>query len=194
MAIRKSLCLYDNKGNWIIPKNGKPKYLDGWDKIKCSRINKIKKFNAFDVFYEGATLGDIKQGGIGDCYFLSAIGSLTNFPNFIESHFYLEDEKKHIYGIYFFINGRWKRVLVDDQFPCRMNDKNIFGELYFSCSFQNEIWVSLYSYFFLILINYNYYIRIIKINAFFFKKNSKVKINRVFDLRHSLPFSFKYKD
>ena len=143
MAIRKSLCLYDNKGNWIIPKNGKPKYLYGWDKIKWARINKIKKFNAFDVFYEGATLDDIKQGGIGDCYFLSAIGSLTKFPNFIESHFYLENEKKHIYGIYFFINGRWKRVLVDDQFPCRMNDKNIFGELYFSCSFQNEIWVSL---------------------------------------------------
>ena len=143
MANRKSLCPYDNKGNWIIPKNGRDAFLRGWNQIEWARINEIKKFNTFDVFYEGATLDDIKQGGIGDCYFLSAIGSLTNFPNFIESHFYLEDEKKHIYGIYFFINGRWKRVLVDDQFPCRMNDKNIFGELYFSCSFQNEIWVSL---------------------------------------------------
>ena len=115
----------------------------GWDQIKWSRINQIKKLNDFDVFYEGATLDDIKQGGIGDCYFLSAIGSLTKFTNFIESHFYLDNEKNHAYGINFFINGRWQRVFVDDYFPCRMNDKNIFGEFYFSCSFQNEIWVSL---------------------------------------------------
>jgi hypothetical protein len=56
--------------------------LRGWDKIEWSRINDIKKLEHCDVFYEGATLDDIKQGGIGDCYFLSAIGSLTNFPNF----------------------------------------------------------------------------------------------------------------
>ena len=143
MSNKKSLCFHDKKGNWIIPEYGCPAFLRGWDKIKWVRINEIKKLDNCDVFYEGATLDDIKQGGIGDCYFLSAIGSLTNFPNFIESHFYLEKEKKHIYGIYFFINGRWKKVLVDDIFPCKMNEKNPFGELYFSCSFQNEIWVSL---------------------------------------------------
>ena len=140
---KKSLCLHDDKGKWIIPEYGSPAYLRGWDQIKWSRINQIKKLNDFDVFYEGATLDDIKQGGIGDCYFLSAIGSLTKFTNFIESHFYLDNEKNHAYGINYFINGRWQRVFVDDYFPCRMNDKSIFGEFYFSCSFQNEIWVSL---------------------------------------------------
>ena len=140
---RKSLCPYDDKGNWIIPEYGRPAYLRGWKNIVWSRINEIKKLDHCDVFYDGATIDDIKQGGIGDCYFLSAIGSLSNFPNFIESHFYLDNENKHIYGIYFFINGRWKRVLVDDYFPCIMNKKNPFGELYFSCSFQNELWVSL---------------------------------------------------
>ena len=140
---KKSLCLHDNKGNWIIPEYGTPAYLRGWENIEWSRINKIKKLDHCDVFYEGATLDDIKQGEIGDCYFLSAIGSLSNFSNFIESHFYLDNEKQHIYGIYFFINGRWKRVLVDDIFPCIINKKNPFGELYFGCSFQNELWVSL---------------------------------------------------
>ena len=140
---KKSLCPCDNKGNWIIPEYGSSSYLKGWENIQWSRISKIKKLDHCDVFYEGATLDDIKQGGIGDCYFLSTIGSLCNFTNFIERHFYLDNEKNHVYGIYFFINGRWKRVLVDDIFPCKINKKNPFGEFYFSCSFQNEIWVSL---------------------------------------------------
>ena len=140
---RKSLCFFDKKGKWIIPEYGNDTYLRGWENIKWSRINKIKKLEHCDVFYQGATLDDIKQGGIGDCYFLSAIGSLSKYSNFIESHFYLDNEKKHVYGINFFINGRWNRVLVDDYFPCIINKKNPFGELYFSSSSQNEIWVSL---------------------------------------------------
>jgi len=142
-AKRKSLCLHDIMGNWIIPEYGKKAYLRGWKNIKWSRINEIKKFDHYDVFYEGATVDDIKQGGIGDCYFLSAIGSLCKLRGFIESHFYLDKEDQHIYGINFFINGRWERVLVDDYFPCIYDERNIFGELYFSCSFQNELWVSL---------------------------------------------------
>ena len=143
-AERKSLCPYDKKGNWIKPINGKDEYLNGWKNIKWSRIDEIKKYKEIIVFYEGATLDDIKQGEIGDCYFLSALGALCkNFPNFIESHFYLEKEGNHIYGITFFINGRWQRVLVDDFFPCIIKENNQFGEFYFSCSFQNEIWVSL---------------------------------------------------
>ena len=142
-AIRKSLCLFDKKGNWIIPKFGSRDLLKGWENFEWSSIRDIKKNDPYDVFYEGATLNDIKQGGIGDCYFLSAIGSLTTIPNFIESHFCLENKKQNIYGILFLINGIWKKVLVDDMFPCTKYKENPFMELSFSSSFQNEIWVSL---------------------------------------------------
>ena len=100
---RKSLCPF-NKWGWIIPDKGENKYLENWNEIKWARINKINRlpnFPKYDIFYNGATLDDIKQGGIGDCYFLSAIGSLTKFPNYIEKHFYLGEENKHAYGIYF---------------------------------------------------------------------------------------------
>ena len=71
--------------------------------IKWSRIEEIKKNKKYNVFVEGASVKDIKQGNIGDCYLLSALGALCNIPGYIEKLFYLEKEQNHMYGVYFFI-------------------------------------------------------------------------------------------
>ena len=136
-----SLCPHDGK-NWITNKFVKKEYLRTWNNIEWTRIEKIKKFKNYELFIEGATAQDIKQGNIGDCYFLSSLGALCNFQGYIENIFYTDNTKKNLYGIYFFINGKWKLVLVDDYFPCKLNDNSIY-EFCFSCSFQNELWVSL---------------------------------------------------
>ena len=48
---KKSLCFHDKKGNWIIPEDGSPAYLRGWDKIEWSRINDIKKLELSIVMF-----------------------------------------------------------------------------------------------------------------------------------------------
>ena len=141
---KKSICPY-NKEGWIIPKNVEKKDLENWEYIKENwcRFEEIQNMKNFDVFIEGATIDDIQQGNIGDCYFLSAVGALCKKTEFFEKLFHMKEKSsQNIYGIYLYLNGRWKLVLLDDYFPYSAKDFK-FKQLFFSSSCQNEIWVSL---------------------------------------------------
>ena len=71
----------------------------------------------YQVFYDKIEKEDIIQGSLGDCYFLSAIASLSKYPNLIEKLFFFKEKSdEHCYGCYFRINGIWKLVLLDDFF------------------------------------------------------------------------------
>ena len=86
-------------------------------------------------------MNDIQQGNIGDCYFLSVLGSLCVFPDFFDKLFYIKEKtEEHAYGIYIYINGKWELVLVDDYFPYEGMG---FKQFAFSNSSGNEMWVSL---------------------------------------------------
>jgi len=139
---KESLCPYDKNG-WILFDNLDNDDLEGWEDYEWCRIDDITYFEDYSVFEEGATIEDIKQGSINDCYFLSAIGSLCSYPLFFEKLFYIKERsEEHIYGIYLFLNGKWKLVLVDDYFPytiANYEDK----VLCFGSSIQEELWVSL---------------------------------------------------
>ena len=141
-AKKESLCPFDENG-WIFFKYLLKDDVVGWEDYKWCRIEEIEDFDNYDVFVEGATIDDIKQGDINDCYFLSAIGSLCNYSDFFDKLFHIKEKsEEHAYGIYLYLNGKWKLVLVDDYFPYSSKDY-IFKELCFSCSVQNELWVSL---------------------------------------------------
>ena len=58
---------------------------------------------------------DIKQGLLGDCYFLSVLSVLTEKPTRITKLF-LTDKQNNlgVYGIRICKNGEWKEVVVDD--------------------------------------------------------------------------------
>ena len=135
-----SLCPFDKEG-WIIPEEVEEDDIEGWEEINWCRAEEIKEFKDYDVFVEGATLDDIKQGNIGDCYFFSTVGSLCSYPNFLENIFSTKERNEdHVYGVYLYLNGRWKLVLVDDYLPYK---GNYFKQVSFSTSFQNELWVAL---------------------------------------------------
>ena len=63
-----SLCPFDKEG-WVIPEEVEEGDIEGWETINWCRAEEIKDFKDYEVFIEGATLDDIKQGSIGDCYF-----------------------------------------------------------------------------------------------------------------------------
>ena len=136
-----SLCPFI-KNKWILPEDALEDDIKGWKEFNWCRIEEIFDSKNYSIFYEGIAVEDILQGGkIGDCYFLSVLGSLCKFPGLIEKLFYFKEKtKEHIYGIYFYINGNKKLVLIDDYVPYIGTD---FKQFAMSKSEENEIWVAL---------------------------------------------------
>jgi len=138
---KKNLCPYDNNNKWVLPEDVIDDDVKGWEKVKWARAEEILDSQNYKVFDQGSSPDDIIQGSIGDCYFLSAIGSLCRFPKLIDRLFYSKEKtKQHEYGIYIFINGLWELVLVDDYFPYVGTS---FKQFAFGSSRGNELWVSL---------------------------------------------------
>ena len=139
---KESLCPYDENG-WIYFKDLTEDDVDGWEEYNWCRAEEITDFEDYEIFEDKASIEDIKQGDINDCYFLSAVGSLCNYPDFFDKLFHIKDRsEEHVYGIYFFINGKWKLVLIDDCFPYNLENYEL-KEFAFASSTQNELWVSL---------------------------------------------------
>ena len=72
---------------------------------------------------------DIKQGELGNCYFLSALSSLAEKPERILRLF--EDQDINDQGCYFVrlcVDGIWRYIVVDDFTPCTLNKKPVFAQ------------------------------------------------------------------
>ena len=139
--IKKNLCPVNEIGRWIFPEDITQDDLNGWERIQWARIENILGSKNYQVFYEGINKEDIIQGGLGDCYFLSAVAALCKYPQLVEKLFLIKTKSnEHCYGCYFRINGIWKLVLVDDYLPC-------YGSWGLNLSFTstngNELWVIL---------------------------------------------------
>ena len=147
---KKSLCPFDSKG-WVLPEDVWESDVDGWERIKWCRAAEIFDSENFHVFDLGSekhkiSANDIQQGSIGDCYFLSVIGSLCDITTskgekLLEDLFlHTSKTKEHVYGVYFFINGVWELVLIDDYFPYVGYG---FKQFAFASSQGNELWVAI---------------------------------------------------
>ena len=139
--LKKNLCPVNEYGKWNPPEDITSDDLSGWEKISWDRAENIFGSKNYQVFYEGIKSDDIIQGGLGDCYFLSAIAALCKFPKMIERLFLIrEKSNEHCYGCYFRVNGIWKLVLVDDYIPCYGSWGKNFA---FSRTNGNELWAIL---------------------------------------------------
>ncbi|KAJ3521717.1 hypothetical protein NMY22_g12196 [Coprinellus aureogranulatus] len=56
----------------------------------------------------------IRQGALGDCYFLSALATVSGLPGLIERICVARDESVGIYGFIFYQDKGWVSVIVDD--------------------------------------------------------------------------------
>lgn len=72
--------------------------------------------------FNGIDPNDIMQGALGDCWLLSAISAIAEFPSFVEDNLFVTKEMspigKYELRIYDASLGRFKVVTVDDQIPC----------------------------------------------------------------------------
>lgn len=56
----------------------------------------------------------IKQGSLGDCYFLSALATVSGLPGLMEKICVARDEEVGVYGFIFYQDRGWVSVIVDD--------------------------------------------------------------------------------
>ena len=139
--LKKNLCPINEIGNWDYPDDVYEEDLNNWESINWARVEQIFGSPNYQVFFEKIMKEDIIQGGLGDCYFLSAVAALCSNPQFIEKLFFFKEKSdEHCYGCYFRVNGIWKLVLVDDYIPCYGTWGKNFA---FSSTNGNELWVIL---------------------------------------------------
>ncbi|XP_023614396.1 calpain-13 [Myotis lucifugus] len=77
---------------------------------------------------EGASRFDIQQGKAGDCWFLAALGSLTQNPQHLQKILTNQSFSHQYAGIFcfwFWQCGQWVEVVVDDRLPV-LNRKYLF--------------------------------------------------------------------
>ena len=88
------------------------------------------------IFADRIEPSDIKQGLLGDCYFLSVLSVLTERPERIEKLFELSERNDQgIWAVKLYKNGEHREIIMDDYIPC--DD----GEPCFSAANGNELWV-----------------------------------------------------
>jgi len=92
----------------------------------------------YQIFQGGIEPNDIKQGELGDCYFLSTLSSLAEWPNRIKQVFATKEANTcGAYCLRICDMGEWKKVIIDDYFPCdKYTRKPIFTK-----GNENELWV-----------------------------------------------------
>lgn len=90
------------------------------------------------IFAGAIEPNDIKQGQIGDCYFLSSLAALAEHPDRIRNMFVQQEAAENgLYATRMFKNGLQMYVAVDDRFPCKGD------AVAFARSNGPELWVLL---------------------------------------------------
>ena len=102
------------------------------------RPEDIFPFKKYTLFEGDIEVDDVIQGNIGNCYFLSAIAALCEFPQQILQIFKsLKVSETGYYEVIARIDGEWQVIIVDDYFPCfKSTRKPVFSK-----PNNSEIWV-----------------------------------------------------
>eukprot|EP00670_Eutreptiella_braarudii_P008262 CAMPEP_0174306358 /NCGR_PEP_ID=MMETSP0810-20121108/396_1 /TAXON_ID=73025 ORGANISM="Eutreptiella gymnastica-like, Strain CCMP1594" /NCGR_SAMPLE_ID=MMETSP0810 /ASSEMBLY_ACC=CAM_ASM_000659 /LENGTH=327 /DNA_ID=CAMNT_0015413043 /DNA_START=277 /DNA_END=1261 /DNA_ORIENTATION=- len=86
---------------------------------------------------------DIEQGGVGNCWLMSAFACLAEYPGAIQRCFITKEYSvrgKYKVSIYDKLKGAWETMVVDDHFPCSKKS----GQPLFAKPKDQELWVMIY--------------------------------------------------
>jgi hypothetical protein len=94
----------------------------------------------FQVFQGNIEPNDIKQGSLGDCYFLSTIAAIAEKPDRIKRLFEsTEPNEQGCYAVRVCDVGTWQTIILDDLIPCSGKSRQPI----FTKGNGNELWVLL---------------------------------------------------
>ncbi|CAK9056454.1 unnamed protein product [Durusdinium trenchii] len=98
------------------------------------------------IFSDDIAPSDIKQGALGDCWFLAALAAMAEEPDLVHRVFANNGEanEQGVYEISCFKNGRPTTIVVDDFLPCSPNTgKPCYAHVDLQGRNANELWVML---------------------------------------------------
>lgn len=109
--------------------------------VEWKRASELFGEGTYDVF-RGIAPTDIRQGSLGNCYFLCSLSSLAEHPQLISRLFDFDHVNEHgVQAVWLNINGIWTRYILDEYFPSYFN--GVRNDLAFSKTDQKELWVIL---------------------------------------------------
>ena len=113
-------------------------FLDDTANIKDIVWKRVTEVSPKWELFEGKIeFNDVQQGELGDCYFLSSITALSEYPYLIKEKFRTKSfNEEGYYEIIFFIDGEWQIVFIDDYLPYNTRAKNFA----FATPHNNELW------------------------------------------------------
>jgi hypothetical protein len=93
------------------------------------------------LFRGDPTPGDVLEGALGDCFFISAVSVLCRRPQLIRQLFISDGlSSEGVYAIRLFLDGRWRVVVIDDMLPCNsQTGLPAFGHTHH----PGELWLTL---------------------------------------------------
>lgn len=99
------------------------------------------------LFGSGVDGSLVRQGQLGDCFFVAALALLSNHEDKIR-HLFVTDtyNSEGLYCLQFFKHGQWKRVVIDDRLPCkRIKRKGVvsYKLVLARCTSGDTVWASL---------------------------------------------------
>lgn len=95
---------------------------------RLSWIFESPQFNA-----GGFSSSDIKQGQIGDCWWLAAVGNIAHRKDLMEKICVERDEECGVYGFVFHRDGEWIPTVIDDNLYLRHEDFGHHSDIYDAC-------------------------------------------------------------
>lgn len=114
--------------------------------IEWQRPHEICKFWEYEppkMYVDGGCQLDICQGGLGDCWFLAALATVSMHKELLhrvcpDQTFEREEGYNGKFNFKFYQYGKWIEVTIDDRLPTQ------FGQLiYTKSSAKNEFWSAL---------------------------------------------------
>ena len=112
-----------------------------WTTLSWKRPSEVYGEGNYVVFAEPGP-NDIKQGKCGDCYYLSTLSSLAEYPDRIKKIFLTrEANSAGCYAVSIYVNGEKRTVVVDDYFPYDTNTERWAFSRPSKEDGVNEIWV-----------------------------------------------------
>ena len=92
------------------------------------------------TWVDGVAAGDVIQGSLGNCWFISAMSVLATRQDLLKNVIVSDRNKaKGIYTLKFSKAGMWRYVHIDDRIPCNPSGKAHYAK----SKDPNETWVML---------------------------------------------------
>lgn len=79
---------------------------------------------------DGYSCSDIKQGGVGDCWWLAGVGNIAHRRDLMEKICVARDEECGVYGFVFYRDGEWISTVIDDNLYMTHEDFAMSTDVY----------------------------------------------------------------